>query len=66
MPNGIRLIDVTADIAPDTLLAVGSDKFGDPQALIGIIPVSAGSLDFIEISDIRRRPSARRMRENPR
>lgn len=47
MPNGIRLVDVSASIAQDQLLPIGTDRFGDDQVLLGLLPISGSTLEFI-------------------
>lgn len=48
--NGIRVVDVSTSIAQDDLLPIGSDKFGTKQAIIGVVPITGGALEFLEIT----------------
>lgn len=50
MTNGIRRVRVSTSIAQDQLLQIGTDKFGDDQILIGIIPVQSAFAEFYEIT----------------
>jgi len=49
--NGIRTIDVEASIAQDDLLSIGTDKFGIDQVLLGVLPISGSTLEFVEITN---------------
>ena len=52
MPNGIRYVDVEVTTTLQDILAdLGSgDKFGKNQALIGILPISAGTMKFLRVT----------------
>jgi len=51
--NGIRLFDASASIDEDQLLQIGSDKFGQKQILIGVLPLTdgAGDTELFQISN---------------
>jgi len=49
--NGIRHVDVSASIAQDDLLEIGVDKFGQKQVLLGILPISGNTLEFVQIDN---------------
>jgi len=49
--NGIRTVSASLSIAEDDLLQIGTDKFGQKQVLLGILPLTGGDLEFIEVTN---------------
>jgi len=47
--NGLRQVDVSLSIGSGSLIQIDTDKFGQNQVLVGVLPISGGDLQFVEI-----------------